>query len=126
MNNLKQIEDGPVLGLWVDDVRPLPQDLQGPQFDLPLEGAYWWAVATTFHDAIVALETCPYIKFISLDHDIASWYGNKEMSGFDVLWWLVDRKLNRPDECNIEWMKVHSANPAAKPKMIETIDTYWR
>lgn len=125
MNIITRISDIPIYGLWVDDLRPLPSDLTGPQWDSPTDGAHMWAVATTFHDAIVVLEMCPYIKYISLDHDIASFYGNKEMTGFDVLWWLVDRKVNRPEQCKVEWIKVHSANSSAKPKMIETIDKYW-
>ena len=122
-NFIQMIDDGPYYGLWLDDLRPLPTDWCGPQFDLPLD-TYWWTNALNFHEAILLLERCP-IRYVSLDHDIASFYGNKEMSGFDVLWWLVDRKVNRPDECQIEWIKVHSANSSAKPKMLETVDKYW-
>lgn len=125
MTTLSIPHDGPAYGLWVDDIRPLPINLRGPQWDSPTDGCHFWEVATNFHEAIVLLEILPYVKYISLDHDIASFYGNKEMTGFDVLWWLVDRKLNRPDECTIEWIKVHSANASAKPKMIETITKYW-
>lgn len=116
--------DGPRYGLWLDDLRPLPSDWQGPQWDLPLDGAWWWTRAYNFHEAIILFERNP-IKFVSLDHDIASFYGNKEMTGFDVLWWLVDRKMNRPHECQIEWIKVHSANSSAKPKMLDAIAKYW-
>lgn len=122
-NYIQMLDDGPYYGLWLDDLRPLPSDWCGPQWDRP-HSAYWWTMALNFHEAIVLFEKNT-IRYVSLDHDIASFYGNKEMTGFDVLWWLVDRKINRPEECKIEWIRVHSANSSAKPKMIETINKYW-
>ena len=123
MNNLAQLGDGPILGLWVDDIRPLPSDLIGPQFDNPISGAHWWAVATTFHDAIVVLEQYPNIKYVSLDHDIASFYGQREMTGYDILLWLAQRKQDG-FAVPIEYA-VHSANPVGKANMQAIIDCYF-
>lgn len=117
------IDDGPYYGLWLDDVRPIPSDWCGPQWG-KVGAAYWWTQAMNFHEAITLLELNP-IKYVSLDHDIHSFYGNKEMTGFDVLWWIVDRKLNRPEQDTIEWVGVHSANSSANTKMLQTIHKYW-
>jgi hypothetical protein len=122
MNNLNTLGDGPIRGLWVDDLRPLPADLQGPQWP-DSGGAYWWAVATSFHDAIVVLETCPYIKHISLDHDIASFYGQREMTGYDVLMWIAQRKSEgHPYPLDI---KLHTANPVGRANMQEILQQYF-
>jgi len=99
-------------GLWVDDTRPLPSDLEGT-FD----------VATSFHQAIQMLENTNY-DILSLDHDLASFYGNKEMTGMDIVWWLVNQKhdgKHTPSEIH-----VHSANIIGAKNMKETIYKYLR
>lgn len=79
--------------LYVDDLRECPQG---------------WDVARNFHTAIVMLEMTEY-DIVSLDHDIASFYGNKEMTGRDILNWLIARKMDGHYTPNC--VKVHSANP---------------
>lgn len=99
-------------GLWVDDIRPLPADLHGEN----------WCIAKSFHEAIVKLELIEFEE-VSLDHDIASFYGNKEMTGYDVLMWLVSRKLDGLSVPSI--IRVHSANPIGRGRMIEMIQRYF-
>lgn len=94
--------------LYVDDLRHCPDG---------------WDVARNFHQAIVMLEDNDYDE-ISLDHDIASFYGNREMTGDDILQWLIDRKVNNLGHTPNK-IYVHSANPVKKPVMIDSIKRVW-
>ena len=100
------------VGLWVDDDRPVPSDLlkQG------------WCSARSFHEAVVKLELIEF-DHVSLDHDIASFYGNREMTGYDVLMWLVARKQH--GDYVPAHVTVHTANPVGRKKMNETIKKHW-
>jgi hypothetical protein len=99
-------------GLYVDDVRDLPDDL----------AAAGWTLARSAWEALVKLELIEFEE-VSLDHDLASFVGNKELTGDDILLWLVQRKL---DGLYVpEKIYVHSANVVAVPKMQDTIDRYW-
>lgn len=93
--------------LYVDDLRPCPEG---------------WDVARNFHQAIVMLETTKYDE-VSLDHDIASFYGNKEMTGNDVLQYLIMRKLEGHHTPTS--VLVHSANPVGRQKMLADIARYF-
>lgn len=93
--------------LYVDDLRPCPEG---------------WDVARNFHQAIVMLDTGEYDE-VSLDHDIASFYGNKEMTGNDVLQYLIMKKLEGAKVPTK--ICVHSANPVGVKKMQEDIDRYF-
>lgn len=93
--------------LYVDDVRPCPEG---------------WEVARSFHEAIVMLEDNHYDE-VSLDHDIASFYGNKEMTGYDVLQYLIMKKMDGHPVPRL--IHVHSANPVGVKKMQEDIDRHW-
>lgn len=87
--------------LYVDDLRDCPEG-----YDL----------ARNFHEAIVLLEQFDYDE-VSLDHDIASFYGNREMTGYDILMWLVSRdtlELHVPSLINF-----HTANPKGMENMIQ-------
>ncbi len=86
--------------LYVDDLRDIPDSS--------------WDVARNFHVAITMLETNQY-DHVSLDHDIASFYGLREMTGRDVLNWLIFRKNDGlPVPTTVV---VHSANPVARSTM---------
>ena len=103
---------GTFIGLWVDDERPLPSDLANAG----------WCCAPTFHEAVLKLELMEF-KEVSLDHDLGCYYGMREMTGYDILMWLVERKLN--DKFVPPVVRVHSANPVGRQKMQETIERYW-
>lgn len=93
--------------LYVDDLRDAPEG---------------WDIARNFHQAICMLETGKY-DTVSLDHDIASFYGNKEMTGRDVLNWMIACKV----EGKLNWntVTVHSANPVGRQTMLEDIARYF-
>lgn len=93
--------------LYVDDLREAPEG---------------WDVARNFHKAIVMLEETEYDE-VSLDNDIASFYGNREMMGYDILQWLIMRKLEGFKVPSI--VRVHSANPVQREKMRQDIDRYF-
>jgi hypothetical protein len=101
-----------IIKLYVDDVREAP----GPG----------WNVERTFHGAISFLER-HNVHVISLDHDLACFYGNREMTGFDILNWLVARKLEGtfPASEYPEIVLVHSANPAVHDQMKLMIEKHW-
>lgn len=98
--------------LYVDDLRPCPAG---------------WDVARNFHEAIFMLEqACIFgegYDEVSLDHDIASFYGNKEMTGRDILNWLIMQKLEGFTVPTV--VRVHSANPVGVQTMEEDIARYW-
>lgn len=97
--------------LWVDDIRPLPSDLNEDE----------WFVATTFHQSICILES-NHIDEISLDHDLGpeSVYGYKEMTGYDIVQWLCARKLENNQVPTIYYL--HTANPVGRDNMQASID----
>lgn len=99
-------------GLWVDDERPLPEDLLNDD----------WCKAPTFHEAVLKLELLEF-EVVSLDHDLGCFYGNKEMTGYDVLMWLVQRKMDGlyvPQE-----IRIHTANPVGRANMLGVIERYF-
>jgi hypothetical protein len=103
------------LGLYVDD----DSENRHP----PKDDGVTWHRAFNFHDAIHYLTKFNY-NIVSLDHDIASFYGNKEMTGYDVLQYLIMRKLEGADH-NPTIVRVHSANPVGREKMQKDIDKYF-
>lgn len=102
-------------GLYVDD------DLihRHPPVSIDIE----WDRAINFHQAIFMMENKAY-DVVSLDHDIASFYGNKEMTGWDVLQWMIVQRLD--GHHSPESVRVHSANPIGRQKMEGDIDRYWK
>lgn len=109
----QMINDTTFVGLWVDDMRPVPDRL--------IERGWCWA--RSFHEAILKLELMNFDE-ISLDHDLGSFYGNKEMTGQDIVWWLVQRKGQ--DKFIPRVVHVHSANPVGHHAMVETIKRHLR
>lgn len=103
--------------LYVDDLRDPPArpggvDANGDR----------WELARDFHTAMYMLCQFNY-DVVSLDHDIASFYGNKEMTGRDILNWLIMRKLQGFRTPKI--IKVHSANPVGCATMESDIKTHF-
>lgn len=97
--------------LWIDDERPLPDD----------DDTMAWTSARSFHEAILKLELLEF-DYVSFDHDLASFYGHKEMTGYDVALWLVQRKIDGhhvPTQFN-----VHSANPVGRDRIQGVIESY--
>ena len=97
-----------IIKLYVDDVRSVPDET--------------WNLVKTFHGAISFLEE-HQVHTISLDHDLGCFYGNREMTGFDILNWLVARKIDGAEYPKV--VLVHSANPAVHDQMKMMIEKNW-
>lgn len=95
--------------LWVDDERPVPGEE--------------WTSARSFHEAILKLELLEFDE-VSLDHDLACFYNGKELTGYDVLMWLVERKVEGTHHVPVR-VYVHSANPVGRDRMQAVIDRYF-
>jgi len=90
--------------LWIDSAIPQPRDCD----------KYCWANARSFHEAIVKLELLEF-NHISMAYHLNSFYGECEMTGYDIIMWLADRhhqKFNIPNTINI-----HSNNPLGRARM---------
>lgn len=97
--------------LWIDDIRPQPDD----------DDEYVWANARSFHEAIIKLELLD-IDHVSFDHDIASFYGDRELTGYDIAMWLVGQATDGIDIPTS--YDVHSANPVGRERIQGVIDRY--
>lgn len=99
--------------LWVDDTRPIPENLFKTGE---------WTRAYTAWEALFKLEVMEFDE-VSLDHDIASFVGNKELTGYDILIWLVERKLNNQHVPSI--VRIHTANPVGASKMHSVVNQHF-
>jgi len=70
-------------GLWVDNEKPIPGDLPAEQ----------WQVARSPWEALVKLELLQFEE-VALTYRICrdDCVGGKEITGCDILKWIVDRK----------------------------------
>lgn len=85
-----------VLRLWLDDFRPAPDG---------------WRACRWPEEVIHYLET-EHVAAISLDHDL----GDERRTGYDVVTWLeraVAGGFQPPAD-----LRVHSANPTGRDRMI--------
>lgn len=95
--------------VYLDDIRPCPAG---------------WELVSNFHEAICFVDNNWHkITEISLDHDISSFYGNKEMTGYDVLMWIIQMVETGQRDKSFT-IGVHSQNPVGRRKMIDTIQQY--
>ena len=105
----QMINNTTFVGLWVDDVRPVPDHL--------LERGWCWA--RSFHEAITKMELMQFDE-ISLDHDLASFYGPyKEMTGLDIVNWLIMQQHKGKFVPRVIY--VHSANSVGHANMLAAI-----
>lgn len=94
--------------LYVDDVRMVPDDT--------------WDLAVSYDQAIKLLESNQYLT-ISLDHDLGDINTDRERTGYDVLMWLTERRMNdMPVPCTV---LIHTANPVARDRMVGVLERYW-
>lgn len=91
--------------VYLDDIRPCPAG---------------WKLVSNFHEAICFIDdNWHQMTKLSLDHDISSFYGDKEMTGYDVLMWIYSQAVyGRKLEFTI---KVHSQNPVGAGNMRDVI-----
>jgi len=109
------LENTKFKGLWVDDERPLPDGY----------AEAGWTIARTFHETITKLELIEFDE-VSLDHDLGrgSLYGHREMTGYDILNWLVQRKV-LDGEYTPPIVHVHTANIVGREKMDAIVKRYF-
>lgn len=96
--------------LWVDDIRNPPETLS---VDL----------ARTYFEATKLLAEVNYEE-IYLDHDLGllSWKDEREYTGYDVVLWLVERKMVGGHVPSIYHFL--TANPIGRERMKGTIERY--
>lgn len=97
--------------LYIDDIREMPED----------DKKHTWTLARTAWEALFKLDLIEY-DVVSFDHDLGSFIGNKEITGYDIVLWLANRKndgLYVPPD-----IRIHSANPVGCENMQATIDRY--
>lgn len=106
--------------VYLDDVRPLPDDS--------------WTPALTYQEAVAILEAnVGNIEEMSFDHDLGPdsfqiHYDDKlnevkvERTGYDVLLYIVQMKYD--GKATPKKYKVHSANPVGCERMQGVIDRY--
>lgn len=95
--------------LWVDDIRT------------PLDDTY--DVVRTYDDAIAALTATVYTD-IYLDHDLACFKNGRELTGYDVVMWIVDQKINNPAFTPPVRYHMLTANPVGRENMMALINRY--
>lgn len=101
------------IGLFVDDIRDIPDKYK----PLNIE----WTKVTNFNDAIEHLRKYQY-DYVSLDHDLASFYNGREKTGYDICMFLATMKhFGEYVPSNI---LLHSANPVGVKNMQAVIDRY--
>lgn len=98
--------------IWIDDVRNPPE---------PLENAC--DIARTYEEAIQMLSKYKYTD-VYLDHDLGDFSGpgGREMSGYDILLWLVQRKQDH--EYVPKNFHILTANPVGRLKFEGVINRY--
>ena len=94
--------------LWVDDIRSPPSHINCD-------------VARTYDEAINFLTNNQY-ETIYLDHDLADFKDGKERTGYSLVLWLVEQKLNN---CSIPSNYIMlTANPIGRANMMSVINRY--
>lgn len=93
--------------LWVDDLRNPPDDT--------------YDIARTYVEAITLLLTHQYDE-IFLDHDLGCFKDGREFTGYDVVMWIVQRRM---DGFAVP-VKYHmlTMNPIGRTNMLQAINRY--
>lgn len=97
--------------LYIDDLRELPPEYQSSE----------WTISRTAWEALTKLELIEF-QIVSLDHDLASFVGNREITGYDIALWLAERKNNGLYVPPV--VRVHSANSVGNQNIQAVIDRY--
>jgi hypothetical protein len=93
--------------IWLDDVRPAPSG---------------WIHIETVEELIPFFEkNYKKVSYMSLDHDL----GDNIMSGYDFITWLEQRIFTGKFK-SIPDIKIHSANPVGKRKMLQGLNSMRR
>lgn len=98
--------------LWVDDERPLPKEYDD-------EGC--WQSSRTPYEAMTKMELLEF-TVLDIDHDMGCFLGHKEITGYDVLLWLVDRKQQGLYVPPV--IRIHTSNPCGWENMNSVVERY--
>jgi len=104
--------------IYLDDLRPIPDDS--------------WTLLQTASEVIAALQSFKQeITELSLDHDLGfeHYAGNLTIeeagysgTGYDIVLWMERQVFELGNfECVPKIIRVHSANPVGKAKMLQGI-----
>jgi len=89
--------------LYIDDLRPCPNG---------------YVLARTYAEALDQLRSNTFDE-ISLDHDLG-----EEKTGYDILCWIEWQVFTlAPDDFANTVLKVHSANPVGRQRMLQVIES---
>jgi len=92
--------------VYLDDIRPIPNG---------------W-IGCRWPDEVIELLNTGLVHELSLDHDLGD---DIRGTGYDVLIWIEEQVMSNgfvPPSV----IKVHSANPVAKARMEQAIDSIFR
>jgi hypothetical protein len=78
-------------------------------------------IARSYKEAIDFLDSEQFDE-VSLDHDIASFVGGREKTGYDIAMWLAERKNNGLYVPPI--VRCHSANPVGRANIEAVVTRY--
>lgn len=99
-----------MINIWLDDVRPAPNDFIWVKSVIELINLYNKCV----------LDTKEQINIISLDNDL----GEDEPEGYKFLDYIEPRVILTNDPLPNE-IRIHSANPVARKRMQKVIDSLY-
>lgn len=109
--NARSNGNGCFIGLWINAKQDLPENLAN----------IGWCRAYNAWEALTKLELMKFEEII-IDYDLNSFLGNKKITGYDILSWLVTRKQEgcyTPPK-----IIVNSLNKNNKSKMTDMINQY--
>lgn len=92
------------INIYLDDIRNPPKELSD------------YVIARTYDECISLLRSHEVCN-ISLDHDLACYQADREMTGYDVLLWIEEQIITDPLYFGPDRYHVHSQNPVGQQKM---------
>jgi hypothetical protein len=101
-----------MLKVFLDDIR-IPSDVYPNESN--------WVTVTTASECIDML-TKNHVDVLSLDHDLGD---DSDGTGYDVLRWLEEQVYMHDYEAPLD-IRVHSANPVGRARMLSAITSIKR
>ena len=101
--NYKERHKEKDLLLWVDDLRPVPNEYRA-EYDI--------RIARSYNEAIAELHKFKF-DVICLDHDLG-----EDTTGYDICKYIVAKHIYCPE------YRIHTNNPAGRKNMTELLARY--
>lgn len=89
--------------LWIDDLRPVPNDYIN---------CYYIIIAKSYTQAIKALHKFKY-DIICLDHDLG-----EDKTGYDVCKYIIENNISCKE------FRIHTSNPVGRLNMTQLLNRY--